>query len=143
MLFSIYRYLMKHYIFFLLLTFLFAPAPAFASECLECGKRKQALCAKECVTVPLDKVKSCQSDCLHEYCAHKCGLEEKTERPKSRELESLFSNECEVCREQQFNRCDAECPSGSDYTRASCKLGCATVDCIDVCSGESYGTPQK
>jgi hypothetical protein len=116
--------------------------PAYASECIECGKRKLSLCSKECLGVSLDKVKTCQSDCLHEYCSHKCGLEESKVK-KSSELETLFAKTCEECKEQQFDRCDAECSSGTDYQRAKCKMGCATVDCIDICGGLPPPETQK
>lgn len=107
---------------------------ANANECSDCGKRKLSLCAKECLSVPLDKVRTCQSDCLHEYCSHKCGLEDSKVK-RSSELDNLFSNSCEECKEQQFYRCDAECSSGTEYQRAKCKMGCAIVDCIETCGG--------
>ncbi len=137
-----------YFIFFFLLFFASSfPAEVLADKtskgnCLQCGKRKLSLCAEECLKVPSDKNRLCQSDCLHEYCSHACGLN-KSDSKRSKELESLFSDSCEECKEQQFSRCDAECRSGSDYQRARCKLGCATVDCIDVCGGPPPLETQK
>jgi len=113
----------------------FSFSTAWGSECVQCGERKLLFCAKECALVPISKVKTCQRDCLHEYCAHKCGLS-KEDPQRSYELESLFSTSCEKCREEQFSRCEGECPSGTEYQQAKCKLNCAETDCIRECTPE-------
>ena len=115
---------------FILLFLLFlaygAQADAWADDCTDCVERKQAMCAKECRLVAPAVSRTCQQDCVQQYCLHRC--------PASHE--AVFFNSaqsCEDCLDQQFNLCDTNCPHGTDRVRAMCKLGCAKQRCEHAC----------
>ncbi len=107
---------------------IFSP-PAFAGECQSCIARKQEECSKQCRLVPTERSLECQETCVRQYCAHRCDPEG---------LNEYFHADqgCEACLDQQYNLCDASCPTGSDRYRCACKLGCAKIRCLSSCANQ-------
>jgi hypothetical protein len=99
---------------------------ARADDCAQCVERKKGMCAQECRLVPAEKSLICQSDCVQQYCLHRC----PTLNPAIGEM----PQSCDECRDQQFTLCEANCPLGTDRVRSMCKLGCAKQRCEALCS---------
>ena len=45
-------------------------------QCAECKERKSEMCNEECLRVEDDRSLECISNCIQEYCTHKCNSEE-------------------------------------------------------------------
>lgn len=125
----------KNYFYYLIFTYisLFFLGNAFADGCLKCANRKKDLCLKECSLTNPKFIRTCQKDCIKEYCSHRCGANEDD----SKVLERLFSKNCEECKAEQFNLCKSNCTGSSELDVEKCSRSCAKRNCSDVCLKKS------
>jgi hypothetical protein len=102
------------------------PCAYAANECPDCVERKKQMCAKECQLVAPEHTVKCQSDCIKQYCAHRC-------TPNDPSFKWLSDPDCNDCLDQQYNLCASDCTTGTDRVRALCKLDCAKQRCVSNC----------
>ncbi len=91
--------------------------PTELNSCKQCLDRKKEICSSECELVNKKNNLLCQSDCVNNYCAHKCKEGEK----------KYLNLDCDKCLDQQFELCDNK--AGSNRVVADYKLKCANKRC--------------